>query len=129
MTAELETLARRAVACRHWRWMPGMQLIHPAETDGMTGYALRLAVDGYRARLGEYPDLSDPATLGCLLYLVREVGKTADVSAIRSAFKDGSVVWSIPVETSLALKMGLEDGFVKGATEAEALVAALEALP
>ena len=76
-----------------------------------------------------WPDLSDPATLGCLLYLVREVGKTADVSAIRSAFKDGSVVWSIPVETSLALKMGLEDGFVTGATEAEALVAALEALP
>lgn len=73
MTADLETLARRAVACRHWRWMPGMQLIHPAETDGMTGYALRLAVDGYQARLGEYPDLSDPATVGCLAALVRQV--------------------------------------------------------
>jgi hypothetical protein len=72
MTAELETLARRAVACRHWRWMPGMQLIHPAQTDGATGYAVRLTVDGYQARLGEYPDLGDPATVGCLAVLVRQ---------------------------------------------------------
>jgi hypothetical protein len=74
MSSDLETLGRRAVACRHWRWMAGMHLIHPAETDGMTGYALRLAVDGYKqARLGEYPDLSDPATVGCLAALVRQV--------------------------------------------------------
>jgi hypothetical protein len=78
---------------------------------------------------GLLPDFSDPATLGCLLYLVREVGKTRDVSAIRSEFKDGSVVWSVPVETRLALEMGLEDGFVRGATEAECLVAVLESLP
>jgi hypothetical protein len=75
------------------------------------------------------PDFSDPATLGCLLYLVREVAKNRNVSAIRSEFRDGSVVWAVSVETRLALEMGLEDGFVRGATEAECLVAVLESLP
>lgn len=72
MTAELETLARRAVACRHWRWMPGMLAIHPATHSGASAYAIRLIVAGYLDRIGEYPDLSDPATLGCLAALVRE---------------------------------------------------------
>jgi hypothetical protein len=124
---KLEALGTRAVACRHWRWMAGM--LGLSTHSSSRSIWIRI-VDPPQDDTSEcWPDFSDPATIGCLLYLVREVGKTADVSAIRSAFKDGSVVWSIPVETSLALKMGLEDGFVKGATEAEALVAALEALP
>ena len=40
--------------------------------EGATGYTIRLTVDGYLTRLGEYPDLSDPATLGCLAALVRQ---------------------------------------------------------
>jgi hypothetical protein len=124
---KLEALGTRAVACKGWRWMPGM--LGLSTHSSSRSIWIRI-VDPPQDDTSEcWPDFSDPATLGCLLYLVREVGKTADVSAIRSAFKDGSVVWSISVETSLALKMGLEDGFVKGATEAEALVAALEALP
>lgn len=124
---QLEELGQRAVACRHWRWMAGMLGLSNRSSERSIWIRV---VDPPEDDTSEcWPDFSDPATLGCLLYLVREVGKTPDVSAIRSAFKDGSVVWSIPVETSLALKMGLEDGFVTGATEAEALVAALEALP
>ena len=47
-------LAERAIACKGWRWLPGMRIINA----------------GYRGI--ERPDLSDPATLGCLVALVRE---------------------------------------------------------
>jgi hypothetical protein len=29
LTPKIEVLARRAVACKHWRWMPGMLAHHP----------------------------------------------------------------------------------------------------
>jgi len=71
MTEEQIALAKRAVACKGWRWMPGM-LIHAA------GTAYRVpdrdhdpgAEDWWRKYT--HPDLTDPATLGCLLALVRE---------------------------------------------------------
>lgn len=84
-------LARRAVACPRWRWMEGMReatgcragLISP---DGMvqasthrSGKGQPRAVvhvvdiggsnNGWARAL---PDLDDPATVGCLLALVRE---------------------------------------------------------
>jgi len=70
-------LARRAVACRGWRWMPGMLTLpwrdefgdvsHPPwrlRTENWMPFA-----DGHR---GAIPDLTDPATRGCLLELARE---------------------------------------------------------
>ncbi len=77
MTVEEIALASRAVACRAWRWMPGM-----LTTDGFR--ICRVDADGYKfGYLTEYsyahtvdgdvlPDLQDHATLGCLLALVRE---------------------------------------------------------
>ena len=68
MTPELEALARRAVACPRWRWMPGMaffwcgDLHRVADREPGT-----LRTDG-----SLLPDLTDPATLGCLVALVRE---------------------------------------------------------
>ena len=59
----MEELAKRAVACKHWRWMAGMsdkqgfRFIGPLFED-------RASTDS------ALPDLSDPATLGCLLHLV-----------------------------------------------------------
>jgi hypothetical protein len=62
----MEELAKRAVACKHWRWMAGMsdkqgfRFIGPLFED-------RASADS------ALPDLSDPATLGCLLSLVLSV--------------------------------------------------------
>lgn len=130
MTNDLETLARRAVACKHWRWMPGMRVATEM------GDAFR--VEDIDFCFGELnwpkphalllPDLTDPATLGCLFALVREAWKTADLAAIRSAFKDGSVVLSIPM-TAAFKEAVLTGECIGGPTEAEALVAALEAAP
>lgn len=126
MTAEL---ARRAVACKGWRWMPGM----------LTNTAYRVCDDGYTwphlqrgdtLRSGlHFPDLTDPATVGCLLALVREAwGCHVHLRhRARGRPRFGKVsVWE-PVD-------GLARRLVAGprvlcATEAAALVAALEAAP
>lgn len=152
MTPEVEALGRRAVACKSWRWMPGMVAIHP---DGSVsrvlfgrGYSF---VGAYRRELktkspswwqgwsgqvqhSQYgyagfehctpiPDLTDPATLGCLLALVREVVGDPGIGAIRQfvGTMNGGDMWELIGE-------GGELGTYHQ-TEAEALVAALEAAP
>jgi len=62
MSEEQIALAKRAVACKGWRWLPGMADCwggRVREGDGLD-------------RATAFPDLIDPATLGCLLALVRE---------------------------------------------------------
>jgi hypothetical protein len=75
----LEDLGRRAVACKHWRWMDGMQ-VEPLRfrvvwlTEDMIGESDQTSYF-WKNVPDIYPDLSDPATLGCLLALVREAWK------------------------------------------------------
>ena len=132
MTTDLETLGKRAVACRHWRWLGGALRIVPAPHEGATGYTIRVPQDGYREAPGEYPDLSDPATLGCLLALVREAWKdpTLGLFAARGGRAGRpATVWALHgrkphrrgFDTSLA------SAFFQ--SEAVALVFALEAAP
>jgi len=118
-------LAKRAVACKRWRWMPGMLVI--AE-----GYSsLRLAeeviafvwrgwpiqeADAVVLQSDCLPDLDDPATLGCLLALVREA---YGFRLWLASSRDGGMWYVDAASGALA----------HGKTEAKALVAALEAAP
>ena len=139
MTDDLIEISKRAVACRGWQWMPGML----AALDGIGGdYRARVCrvdnglfwsdVTPLPYALASYvPDLTDGATVGCLLALVRE------------AYRDASKLWDGHVEVrrdhrTIFYVMGfhhdasgalVEDTLATGATETEALVNALEGAP
>ena len=122
--------SRRAVACKGFRWMPGML----AALDGIGG--------DYRARvcrvdnglfwsdatplpyaLASYvPDLSDPATLGCLLALVRKAWGDPTLCVVLDT-SDGR--WCVGCWEDNGIAMRGRGG----ATETEALVNALEGAP
>ena len=118
---ELIALARRAVACKGWKWMAGMQtdskFARVVAVDSDTG-APCASEEGAREDdchavwlddVPVLPDLTDPATLGCLLALYEETRKM--------------ITWPDPVYTMVAAW-----GLVHPRT-LEALVAALEAAP
>ena len=125
-------LAERAVACKHWRWMPGMLVmdnlrIHRVDSDGnaasyieKSNYVAWIQRDGI-------PDLTDPATLGCLLALVRETWGVPQLF-VESwiAIDTKRLRWSLQGHIDLRERMS---GNRIYDTEAEALVAALEAAP
>ena len=156
---ELETLARRAVACKHWKWMPGMAVMRRDTDDivdadsGMSFVITEIRVTAAAFEFCEprhhfvdvstllndktrsvgsmftkdlLPDLTDPATRGCLLELVRKAWNQPSISTRYSEYQD-RVEWDVPtpVEQDRVRNMA----FFTGATEAEALVAALEAAP
>jgi hypothetical protein len=102
MNTEIENIARRAVACKHWRWMPGMRWRTQDDAARLDDYQPEYM--GGRPS-DALPDLTDPATIGCLLALVREA-------------------WGLPiwVRTGALVLERVE-------IEAAALVAALEAAP
>jgi len=110
MTDDMIAIARRAVACPKWRWMPGMKLT--------TGLRLSESLVPFTFPV-DLPDLSDPATLGCLLALVREAWNEPRLASIPSGRR-----WSVSY-----VWMRKPHDSVSGhhTTEAEALVAALEA--
>jgi hypothetical protein len=119
MTDEMIALARRAVACPKWRWMPGMLWV-VSRVAFLEDYAGRIVEGACCAPFGPgLPDLRDPATLGCLLALVREAWKAPKANISWVTDDKCMVVF----DTGHAQKFLLED------TEAEALVAALESAP
>jgi hypothetical protein len=105
--------ARNAVACKAWRWMPGMRFqvgsIVARLTDNQCKGKLPLVADAL-------PDLADPATLGCLLAIVRDAHGDATIFAECHPVGDRWQCHSA-------------DGGIFGSadTEAAALVAALQA--
>jgi len=116
MTDEMIALSRRAVACPKWRWMPGMLATRPE----LSPAGLRVTMSNLPMQSMWLPDLTDPATLGCLLALVREAhGDPVLFARFRSA----------RVRPDWAVSWDGSDVIATGATEAEALVAALESAP
>jgi hypothetical protein len=138
-------LGKRAVACKAWRWMPGMLVRstnnyhRPARIEAIDGdgYGLTIIPDcdgpvfsahheygiaGTFPRGCTIPDLDDPATVGCLLSLVREAWDDPGAYAMRYVRPAWDFAWLVcsghhyhPNRQS------------HGDTEAEALVNALEA--
>ena len=123
----MSDLARRAVACPRWRWMRGMVAVEIGDTAH--GTVLRVRGDRLDVYSGTgnleawdnawfasdcVPDLSEPATIGCLLALVREAHSSLQSTEYVG---DGDPVnpWRW--------------GSFRGRSEAEALVNALEGAP
>jgi hypothetical protein len=117
----LEKIARFALSCSKWRWLSGMKVAVPAAHKGDTGY-YRILISTDEPEAGAYPDFSDPATLGCLLSLVREAWGVPTISTRHSEYTHGSE-WDVPVPT--IDNRVLDVIFFKGKSEAAALVHAL----
>ena len=118
---DMEELAKRAVACKAWRWMQGMR---STETTLWCGHSWS---DGRQSWEGDtedaLPDLTDPATLGCLLHLVRE-GWGDDGAYTKRVYRSGGYVEWICYAPSIRYPAKM----AHGQSEAECLVAALESM-
>ncbi len=140
-------LARRAVACKGWRWMPGMLALrttHPVavergapslipvrlmgsitEHEEVAGITLHgelleaghVVVNGWHRSSDLIPDLTDPATLGCLLFLVREA--RSEPFGYVSPVSQGRWAWACGLPVAQEFRLAF--------SEAEALVFSLEA--
>ena len=127
MTDEMTVLGKRAVACPKWRLMPGMltdegrRVMHVWPDD--LGIKWSHLLDNRVVRDADaLPDLTDPATLGCLLALVREAWGMSTGITVSYSFDEG--LWGV---SWCGATHGGWCG--RGKTEAEALVAALESAP
>ena len=139
MTYEQTELAKRAIACKGFRWVPGMLAVRVrspvffsegVDPSHLVGRSYRVtevrestvhcAGEAFLKTLLNFaPDLTDPATLGCLLALVREAwGMPTGITVSYSSDED---LWGV------SWSGATHGGWCgRGKTEAEALVAALE---
>jgi hypothetical protein len=130
----IEELGRRAVACKYWRWMPGM-LVQPLNSRTAVVEEEYVHDKDWSMKRREsddlHPDLSDPATLGCLIALVREAYEDEWTRELSSFFDATAMGWRVGV----ILKGTALIPYAKGCSllpfesEAQALVSALEGAP
>ena len=119
----MKELAERVVKCKHWRWMPGMRIrgIDKLCVGATANKGCPMYQNGY-GHLSPVPhaqpDLTDPATIGCLLYLVREAW---DIPRICTFCANGW--WGVH---SPLLNIGFPIRDKKNNSEVAALVKALE---
>ena len=72
---DMIALSRRAIACKGWRWLRGMLRQDDYRYVSSGVWARWSDVHSLATALhapGQLPDLTDSATRGCLLTLVRE---------------------------------------------------------
>jgi hypothetical protein len=136
----LDELSRRLVKCKHFRWMEGMKTVSGARVlavkdDDLVIDEINDNAPAFRPRLpsferlkasDELPDLTDPATLGCLLHLVREAWGEPWVGFAAEPDDEGVDRW-YPFSSRWHGNQFFDDDAPAYRTEAEALVAALEA--
>jgi len=116
----------------NWRWMCGMLAWLP---DGdwrrlSEPYRFRVSsvdsIDFFDSNTRVIPDLTDPATLGCLLALVREVHGGSTVVRRIKTDEDGEYRWELCDRDS----GGCTDwDLYMWKSESDALVAALDSEP
>ena len=131
----LQELGDRLVACYWWRWMPGMLAIYGDRVLKVDGDVLTTDeiadhrdawIDGSRhctCAAGDLrPDLSDPATLGCVTHLAREAWASQGRLSITL---DDADMWCIRIDSDTPRPESYRIG--RHMTEAGALVSAIEA--
>jgi len=106
-------LGERLSACRHFRPMPGLKDMQGRTWDDSLLWRWNPVLD--------VPDLRQPATMGILLALVREAWQNPHIW-VESSTGEAFIGWAAP-----EYQPAPPD--IVRATEAEALVAALEAAP
>ena len=117
MNEDQINLARRAVACKRWRGVPGMQWTAP-HIDGVAWSNGRFDIGAHVPRHA-IPVFDDPATLGCLLHLVRVAWGDAGIAS--ASLENGTGYLRASVRDLMFSRFYT--------SEAAALVAALEAAP
>ena len=128
-------LARRAVACARWRWMPGMLVLDHGPGVRLAGVSERFlhgsAAESptndhgpswmrIRRDRETLPNLEDATTLGCLLALVREAWGNPTIHTQASG-----PYWIVVAGAGWSG----DDLTGEQPSEASALISALEAAP
>jgi len=109
-------LGKRAVAAKAWRWCPGM----------LTLGGLRVGPTGL-PKGRHVPDLLDPATLGCIVGILRDESGSSDlcIECYQEQWNERWIpLWAVSAAGSARHYVEDLHGF---GTEADAAVTALEA--
>lgn len=127
MNRQLLELGQRALACKGWRFAPGMQLVADhSEPWRMTceGHVACYTAPGMVLNTSPFggwlPDFSDAATRGCLLALVRKAYDSDQIACHTDNYTTG---WLVDYYGG----NNTSPPIARGKTEIEALIAALEA--
>lgn len=116
MTEEMLELGRRAVACKGWRWLPGMLTLADTKRE-----RFRIAGEDWpylTARADSLPDFTDAATLGCVVALLRELRNEPHGHV--------GVLSTAPVKLAWVSGLPVAEMFRLADSEVEALVLTLE---